>query len=71
MKHPYFYVIFFAIGFQIYLLSSLFWMLYWRKRVQASGITGWRAMPLALAPMALLLLFCIVGLARTIISAFY
>jgi hypothetical protein len=63
MKHPG-YPMFIAIAFQLWLLASLWWMLHWRKHVRRSNLTGWRAAPVALAPMAMLLIFCIAGLIR-------
>lgn len=64
MTRPYFYAIFLAIGFQIWLIGSLVWMLYWRRRSRANALTGWQAGPTALAPMILLLMVCAVGMVR-------
>lgn len=66
MTRPYFYAIFFAIGFQIWLIGSLVWMIYWRRRSRARSLTGWQAGPTALAPMVVLLLVCAVGFVRMV-----
>ncbi|MGI8908784.1 MAG: hypothetical protein ACR2IE_20115 [Candidatus Sumerlaeaceae bacterium] len=62
------FVLFLTLGLQVYLFTSLWWLIYWGRRSRASRITGWRGGPTAFAPLALLLGFCVVGLVRFIIA---
>jgi hypothetical protein len=67
MQHPS-YSIFLAIGFQVWTLASLWWMIYWRSHARRKDLNGWRAAPIAFAPFALLATVCIAGAVRMVLD---